>query len=596
MDTKELDKMRREDIDYFAKKYAELFGEYFKKNTNKEKEEFEQEIKRELLEKAPKYVIVNNQQEMGSTNAAESRKNEIVFLNNNVNDKVTRIHELFHSYNRFVSKEDNDLEVNRLNFHFLNEGITEMYAQKMCEKREPQFANPYPNEVCVAKYITSIIGEKDMTIATHGNPNLLYEATDRMLKTKGFLTNLENMQKISQGIIQNSMGKSSDGYGKISDAKKIMANLALDTKLIIEDIEPIIINAVKNANDPDLYKRFEKVYNELSEKELKNKKDESLPKYEQNKETLADIQQKILKKEIDKINELKNPTSKQIMRLEMSKLLYDRIDYQKYFLNHDFPEYETYSYTDEDREYSNNYKSSLDGEKKRLGRNIAGITSVIDNASYLLNRENIDNVSKLTFNFQGVYKYKLECLAEKLNIEQQKEILEPKFSEVIYELYFKEKFPNEDKSKYEETMEELRNNLEKRNQELIEKYETLENEKFDNNEQLLNKIVPNEVEEKPIIEKKEQNKTIEDDNRVKINKPEHVEHTISNMQEQTNQELKQNSEENLWMGRFKNWYTAIDRTPENIKIKLVKMKEDIIKSIKEIVMGKDKEKNEEISR
>ena len=42
---------------------------------------------------------------------------------------------------------------------------------------------------------------------------------------------------------------------------------------------------------------------------------------------------------------------------------------------------------------------------------------------------------------------------------------------------------------------------------------------------------------------------------------------------------RQYSTVDLWMNRFTNWYSAIDRVSQNVKAKFVEMKSDIVKAI-----------------
>lgn len=50
-----------------------------------------------------------------------------------------------------------------------------------------------------------------------------------------------------------------------------------------------------------------------------------------------------------------------------------------------------------------------------------------------------------------------------------------------------------------------------------------------------------------------------------------------------------NEAEDLWMNRFKDWYTAIDRVPKDVKTKLVKMIQDIVSAIGSKVRRKNME-------
>lgn len=580
MDAQELDNIRLEDIDFFAKKYSELFGEHFDKNTPEEKEEFYNEIKKELLIKAPKYVITNNVDDIGWQNLAVSEIKQIQFTKGSIDQKETRIHELFHSYNRFLKKEDSNVIEKSINIHFLDEGITEMFARKMCGPEVE--SHSYPGEVEICRYLTSVIGERNMIRASHGNPEILFEETDRVLKTKDFIKRINNMHNIHDGIIQKTLGKGSNGYGTVSNAEKIMANLALDTKLIQEDIPTIIVDAVRKTEDPTLYKNvgdLEKTGEVYTPRLLKNNKEDSFEYQENSKiETLASMEQKILKAEIEKLSKPKKLTPKDIMKIEIKKSVYDRIDYQKHFVEHEFPDSEIFANSVEDREFEENFKSELDGESKRLGRRLTGFATITENAPFLVNRENIDKVKKYTFDFKGIKTNKLECFAEKLNIEKQIELLNEKKDNYIYEKYFSIKFPNEDETSFKSIMNELRAELNERNKGLIDKYKLLENEKTENEDELINNIIADTINEEVIDQ--------EEVNQEEINYPE---------KQETQKEMpieEKNDNNDLWMSRFKNWYSFIDKAPETAKDKFIKMKSDIVKTIKAAIIGKNIERQD----
>lgn len=57
------------------------------------------------------------------------------------------------------------------------------------------------------------------------------------------------------------------------------------------------------------------------------------------------------------------------------------------------------------------------------------------------------------------------------------------------------------------------------------------------------------------------------------------------LQERTNPSI------DLWMNRFNNWYSVVDRISQNVKTKFLKMKSDIIKAISDKVRGKDQAVN-----
>ena len=67
---------------------------------------------------------------------------------------------------------------------------------------------------------------------------------------------------------------------------------------------------------------------------------------------------------------------------------------------------------------------------------------------------------------------------------------------------------------------------------------------------------------------------------------------VEDMQNKEGQQIiqSQNQKVELWMNRFSGWYGAIDRVAQNVKTKLVKMKSDITKTIRDIVQERKIEK------
>lgn len=57
--------------------------------------------------------------------------------------------------------------------------------------------------------------------------------------------------------------------------------------------------------------------------------------------------------------------------------------------------------------------------------------------------------------------------------------------------------------------------------------------------------------------------------------------TSTSKQLEQSQQIQKTQTTNMWENRFQNWYSAIDRVSQNIKVKLLKMKSDIIKAIDE---------------
>ena len=61
-----------------------------------------------------------------------------------------------------------------------------------------------------------------------------------------------------------------------------------------------------------------------------------------------------------------------------------------------------------------------------------------------------------------------------------------------------------------------------------------------------------------------------------------IELEVVKKEEQQMQEMN-NPTMDLWMNRFNNWYSSIDRVSQAVKAKFIKMKSDIIKAISETI-------------
>ena len=97
MTQEEIEKLRFDDIEFFAKRYVELFAKYFDLTTPEQMQAFYVQIKEDLHKNAPIYVVDNNR--LSPFADGESRYDKILLSDYSVNDKNVRIHELVHSYN-----------------------------------------------------------------------------------------------------------------------------------------------------------------------------------------------------------------------------------------------------------------------------------------------------------------------------------------------------------------------------------------------------------------------------------------------------------------------------------------------------------------
>lgn len=268
--------------------------------------------------------------------------------------------------------------------------------------------------------------------------------------------------------------------------------------------------------------------------------------------TLASVQQDILKAEIDELDEMEEISLQTVLEMEIKKFLYDKISYQQYFLDHPEPKYGTYELTPEDREYSENFRSNLDGEEERLGGRIGLVgpgnrIDSLENTPHLVNENMVKKMYLPEVGFDELKDFRLEIWAEKLNIAQTREFLN-EWTEWTYNAWYKEIFPDGEEQTFRDAVEEIKRKLDEKEQGLVDKYKALEGEKQQKSateeENLLDSITSEEKTNKETLKEQTEDKTID-----------------------------------LWMNRFSGWYGAIDRVSKNVRAKFIKMKSDIVKSI-----------------
>ena len=79
-----------------------------------------------------------------------------------------------------------------------------------------------------------------------------------------------------------------------------------------------------------------------------------------------------------------------------------------------------------------------------------------------------------------------------------------------------------------------------------------------------------------------------------ISQPEIYSHEESDIEKPEIEEVAQQEETDIWTNRFKGWYGAIDRIPESARAKFIKMKSDIVNSIKSIFKERNSPTQENI--
>lgn len=173
------------------------------------------------------------------------------------------------------------------------------------------------------------------------------------------------------------------------------------------------------------------------------------------------------------------------MKIELIKFLYDKIDFQRYFVGKNNYTYGTYDLTSEDIIYCYKFKSSIDGQNIRLGGKfgIEGISNKVtelDNTPYLIGRKHIDSMYIEGVGFDELLDCRLEIMAEKLTITQLKEVLK-EWSVWIKNTFLAERFPNEFPETFDLVIERLKYELDEREKNLISKYKKNTTQVFDNN-------------------------------------------------------------------------------------------------------------------
>ena len=476
MNTEELDRIRLEDIEFFAQRYSQLFGKHFDKNTPEEIEKFREQIKQELLEKVSQYAVVEEE----SINAmAESLNDRIEFSRewNAIESREVRIHELFHSYNHIERKHglkdfDSDCVL-----RMLDEGSTEMFAQMMCGNERQ--VTGYSSEVEYSRFVTGLVGERTMIRATRGNPQLLCETIDELLDKQGVLQEIEDVTGQRSDLIAQSMGVDSSGR-PVSQEKQILSELKLEA-IRGKDSTNLLFDKVLQTGKPELYNTLIQTENKfgygVSILRLirDNKKDTNLEQ-----PTLADIQQKLLQEEIEQNSDF---SAQGILKNEIYKFLYDRITYQRHFLDRPEPKYGSYKLTDEDKEYSENFQSDLDSNAERLGGKFGlygpGVRIYpLQMIPYMMNEGNVRDMYIEGINYDELKGFRLELWAEKLNIAQMRQFIK-EWAELpnatyVFNIWYSENFPEADREMFREDIEGIKKELDEKEKGLIDKYKAKE--------------------------------------------------------------------------------------------------------------------------
>ncbi len=495
MTQEELDKLRLEDIDFFAKRYVELFGKHFDMTTPEQQQQFYLQIKEELKQKAPIYVVNNDS--LSPFTAALSQDDKIILSDSYVSNRETRIHELVHSYNKIKHQLHGlrDIE-NGFVLKNLDEGTTEMIAQLMVGNMQLKDTN-YSFETRLANFITHLVGERTMIQATRGNPQLLSSEIDKLLGTTDLLRQFETMEDEQNKIVMQSFGQDAFWGTDISKERQILSQLKIES-LRGKDALSLLYDVIKKTGNPTLITKFEQIDNQYGYDFVFRKSIIKDIVLNPNEPTLASVQQEQLKNELQTLSNTSH-TPYDELKIELTKFLYDKIDFQKYFIDKKNYTYDSYDLTPEDMIFCYTFKSAIDGQNTRLGgrfgiQGVACRINEIDNTPFLINREHVNKMFIDGVGIDELLDCRLELMAEKLTIAQSKEILN-EWSEYIKNTFLAERFPNNFPETFDLVIERLKHELDEREKNLIDKYGRTAKQGFEQTPHKLN----NDDEQQQIV-------------------------------------------------------------------------------------------------
>lgn len=463
-----LEQLRLEDIEFFAKKYAELFGKYFGITTPSQLLDFENEIKSILNKNVTKYVVDNSK--LSHSAAGQSLPDKIILSDYNYEDRQVRIHELVHSFNQIDMRKhglrdfDNDFVLK-----YIDEGSTEMIAQLMLGNTELKNTN-YSSEVEITNFLTHLVGEKLMIQATRGNPQLLSQEVDRLLGTTDFLRKLEDISHEQDQLISQRFGKDYFWGTEIPEEIKIMSTLKLET---CKTPLSILYEAVQKTNNPQLITQFNQTDNDYGYNFVFLQSIKPEIKVSPQEPTIASVQQQMILQELDRLTLSTKYEPKNILKKELLKFLYDKIDFQRYFVGKENYQYGEYQLSQEDINYCESFRSLYDGSEERLGGRL-GLTGVgnkvneLDNVIFNINREYANKIW-LDIEWDELLDKRLEIISEQLLIAQQIGILK-EWKHYIKNSFLNEEFPDYDDDMLEEIFADLQSELEISQKQVIEKY------------------------------------------------------------------------------------------------------------------------------
>ena len=466
-----LEQLRKDDIEFFAKRYVELFAKDFDKTTPEQMKQFENEIKETLYKNAPIYVVNNSS--LSHNAAAESRFDKIILSDYNFDDKGIRIHELVHSYNH-ISKEHQGLRDFEQNFVLksLDEGSTEMIAQLIMGNEKLENPQSYATEVELTNFLTHLVGEKVMLQATRGKPQLLSKEVDRILGTTDLLKRMEIQQDEYDSLLSQSWGEDRFWGEKIADSIKIMSKLKLEVNRG-NDIISMLYDAVEKRNDPELKTIFYNVDDKYGYNYSFLRSIRKNIEFNPTEPTIASVQQEQLRQEIQQLSEGEYEVINEL-KIELLKYLYDQIDFQRHFVDKTNYEYGMYNLTPEDISYCENFKSSIDGKNVRLGGRL-GIDGVgnkvyeLNNVIFKTNREFANQIYISELGLEELTDKRLEIISEQLLIVQQKEILK-EWKHYIKNCFLEKEFDFFDDETLYQMIDDLLKEVELKEQNLFNKY------------------------------------------------------------------------------------------------------------------------------
>lgn len=467
MTHEQIEQTRIDDIDFFAKRYTELFGKYFGVSDERMVKEFEESIREELHQKCPRYVIDAETCQLHKCNAIALDDGTYFANVETFGDQRRRIHEMFHQYNSWdvpevqglkgISGLKNFVKYDVLSGDLLkqmDEGSTEMFAKRMVGDEDTESPS-YASVVPIMRLIECIVGEGTLIRATRGKPEILMEQLDAIMGQERLCQQIENAFKDADSHLQQ-YGDKIDLPDRFAEAalhaneyiralrhpcleEAFMAKIEkLATREEAEGLGQIIANIKEccrrfdygfwGDNASKISARFREVCKDRFGETISDGIDTQVKLGSTASKTLAQLRQEYLLNEIETIRDQQAPLSiRDMVRIEIKKQIYDNITFTGQFKEKARGQkWMAYRLTDEDKERAKKFRGYFSDETSLLkfGGSWSSI-SALDVATF----EPID----FEVGYYGHFKDKGGYLAARMNIDDEKAFAE-NYSDAVYEM------------------------------------------------------------------------------------------------------------------------------------------------------------------